>query len=246
MINRTSKQQQGFTIVELLVVVAILIVLAALIFSMAGRGNQAAKSAATLNNLREIGVGAGGWMADNNNFFPPSWDNTEGRNRSYAQVLDPYVNGEEDYRKPDSRFIGPNKRIEVKVNNYSHPITYSANPVVCEVYNTESDLVKNLIHVTQVERLSEVIMMVDGCQNPGNLGQANATFYRIQIGKVGPVSRHDDLIPVGPDIDEGGGDGWIRYPFGKAHALMCDGSARMFQKGKIDNGNIWIDVDRNN
>ena len=185
MIIQSRIKRRGFTIVELLVVVAIIIVLAALAFTVAGRGQKAAKSASTLANLRDIGVGVAGWMSDNNQFFPPAWDNTSGRNQSYAQVLDPYVNGEEDFRSEESRFIAPNKRIPVEVNQYSHPITYSMNPVVCEVYNTPDDLEKSLIHVTQVERLSEVIIMADGCQNPGNLGQANATFYRINVGKSG-------------------------------------------------------------
>lgn len=231
--------------VELLVVVAIILALAALVFTMAGRGQRAAKAAGALANLREIGVGVGGWMSDNNQFFPPGWDNTNGRNQSYAQVLDPYVNGVEDYREPDSRFIGPNKRIPVEVNDFSHPITYSANPVVCEIYNTPDDLAKSLIHVTQVERLSEVIIMADGCQNPGNLGQANATFYRINVGKTGPFSKFKEPIPVGPNVDESSADGWIRYVDGSTHALMCDGSARTFKEGEIQNRHIWIDQVRN-
>lgn len=235
------KKIRGFTMVELLVVVAILLALAALVFSLAGRGQKAAKSAGTLANLREIGVGAGGWMADNNQFFFPSWDNTGGRNQSYAQVLDPYVNGQENYREPDSRFIAPNKRLEVEVNDFSHPITYSANHVVCEVFNTPEDLGKSLIHITQVDRLAEVILLADGCQNPGNLNQANATFYQIQVGKTGDFSKMKDPIPEGPDVDEASGDGWIRYPDGVAHALMCDGSARVFKKGAIQNRHIWID-----
>jgi Tfp pilus assembly protein PilE len=240
---KTSSQNStaGFTIVEMLVTVAIIIVLAALAFTLSRKGMQAASTATTLGNLREIGAGVAGWMSDNNNFFPPSWDNTEGRNQSYAQVLDPYVNGEEDYRKPDSRFISPNKRLPVKVNEYSHPITYSMNHVVCEVFERPEDLEKSLIHGTQVDRLNDVILMIDGCQNPGNLNQANATFYRIQVGKTGPRSSFEEKIEVGPDVDEGSGDGWIRYPGGKAHALMCDGAARVFDKGTITKGNIWID-----
>jgi hypothetical protein len=127
------------------------------------------------------------------------------------------------------------------VNEYSHPITYSANPVVCEVYNVPQDLEKNLIHVTQVDRMAEVIMFADGCQNPSNLGQSNATFYRIQVGKTGDFGESKRPIPVGPDVDAAEGDGWIRYPDGVAHALMCDGSARMFKKGEIQNRHIWID-----
>lgn len=242
----TTPRPAGFTLVEILVTIAIIIVLAGGIFALSRKGMQAANSASTLGNLREIGAGVGGWMGDNGNFFPPAWDNTGGQNRSYAQVLDPYVNGQEDYRKADSKFVAPNKRLPVEVNEYSHPITYSMNHVVCEVYNTEEDLAKSLIHVTQVDRLADVILMADGCQNPGNMNQANATFYQIQVGKTGSPAEWNDKIPVGPDEDTNAGDGWIRYPGGKAHALMCDGSARVFTKGSVTKGNIWLDRVRSN
>ena len=69
-------------------------------------------------------------MADNNNFYPACWNNPKGSNRSYAQSLDPSMHGVESYRTLDSKFIGPNKRISVKVNGYSHPMPHLMNKAV--------------------------------------------------------------------------------------------------------------------
>lgn len=240
----TSRQRhRGFTIVELLVVIAIMVALAALVFVSVSKVTQAAKSAKTLNRLREIGVAAGGYMADNNMFFPPCWDNTEGRNRSYAQVLDEYLHGRTPYREPDSKFIGPNARLPVKVNNFSHPITFSMNRAIGRDITKYGSFAEDSIHVTQVERSNDVILFADGCQNPRNLNQANASAYRIYgaTGEIGPISQFKEAIPVGPDKDIPGGDGWFRYPGGKCHAAMCDGSARAFTKGTITKGNLWLD-----
>lgn len=248
--NADFIRRRGFTLVELMVVIVIVAVLSSLAFMMANRAKQAAKNAATLNNLREIGTGVAAWMSENGNFYPPCWDNTKGNNRSWAQTLDPYIHNEENFRDTSSKFIGPNKRIPVDVNQYSHPITYSMNRAVCrDITTTGRQGVKvSLIHATQVQRLADVILIADGCQNPSNLGQANASAYQVfeSTGASGPKGEYSNPIKVGPDVDESSGDGWFRYPGGKCHALMCDGSARAFAKGSITNRNIWIDRVRGN
>lgn len=234
---------RGFTLVELMVGVVIIAVLASIVFVVGTRARNTAKNAATLNSLRQIGVAATTWMGENNNYFPPCWDNTEGRNQSWAQSFDPYIHGVDAYRKDDSRFIGPNKRLDVRVNEYSHPITFSMNRAVCRDVTSNGRYAEKLIHATQVQRFADVILIADGCQNPSNLNQANASAHQVfaQTGESGPRSSFRQPIPVGPDSDTPAGDGWFRYPGGKCSALMCDGSARSFAKGTITKGNLWID-----
>ncbi|MGB6222819.1 type II secretion system protein [Haloferula sp.] len=240
--NRSPRA--GFTLVELLVVIVIIAALAGLAMMMANRAKKAAQSAATLNNLREIGTGVAAWMTEHGNFYPPCWDDTKGNNRSWAQTLDPYIHNVEVFRDPKSKFIGPNKRIPVEVDkNYSHPITYSMNRSVSRDVTTNGRYEISLIHATQVERTADVILMADGCQNPSNLGQANASAHQVwaATGESGPRSEFKNPIPVGPDEDTPDGDGWFRYYGGKCNALMCDGSARSFSKGSITNRNVWLD-----
>lgn len=110
---KSKHSKRGFTLIEILVTITIIAALGTLTFLVASRAKQAAMAAKTLNNLREIGACSGLWMSENNNYFPPAWDNTNGANRSYAQVPDPYMHGTQTYRKLDSKFIGPDKRIPV-------------------------------------------------------------------------------------------------------------------------------------
>lgn len=240
-------RRAGYTLVELLVAVVIVAALAAVVFAIVTRVRISAKNAATLGTLRQVGIAATSWMGDNNNFYPPCWDNTEGRNRSYAQTLDPYMHGEENFRREESKFIGPNARFPVKVNEFSHPITFSMNRAVCRDITSIGNRTEKLVHTSQVERPGEVILIADGCQNPSNMNQANASAHRVYaaVGQIGSRSRFEEAIPKGKDEDTSAGDGWFRYYGGKCNALMCDGSARQFSKGSILNRHIWIDKLRN-
>ena len=82
-----SKLNRGFTLIEILVTITIIISLAGMTFMVASRAKQSALAAKTINNLREIGACSGLYMAENNNFYPPTWDNTNGANKSYAGAL---------------------------------------------------------------------------------------------------------------------------------------------------------------
>jgi prepilin-type N-terminal cleavage/methylation domain-containing protein len=234
---------RAFTLIETLVTISIIAVLATVAFYAASGAKRSALSATTLNNLREIGVAAASWTSDNNSYYPPAWDNTNGANRSYAQVLDPYMHGVEAFRSEESKFIGPNKRIPVRVNQWSHPITYSMNRAVSRDMTTPSGAKPlRLVHVSKVDNPADVIQLADGCQNPSNMGQANATAFRVssQIGTSGPEGQGDQKVPVGPNEDTASAEGWFRYDGGRCHALMCDGSARIFKEGTMKKKNLWV------
>jgi prepilin-type N-terminal cleavage/methylation domain-containing protein len=66
----------GFTLVELLTVVAIVAVLAGLLLAVIGRVRAGATNGKTLSNLRQLHQGAVTWAADNNGNFPVIHDST--------------------------------------------------------------------------------------------------------------------------------------------------------------------------
>lgn len=65
-----AARPRGFTLVELLTVVAIVGVLVAITVPVVGRMRAAAKSASCQANLRQMGVAFGTYVADNRGFFP--------------------------------------------------------------------------------------------------------------------------------------------------------------------------------
>jgi prepilin-type N-terminal cleavage/methylation domain-containing protein len=64
--------RRGFTLVELLVVIAVIAVLAALLLPVLAQGKARGKGAGCLNNLRQIGL-ATQMYADENESYPPAW-----------------------------------------------------------------------------------------------------------------------------------------------------------------------------
>jgi len=229
--------QRGFTLVELLVVIVIIAVLGSFSLSMIRRGKQSAVSASTLNNLREIGSAAAGWTGDNNGYIMHAWNNQNGKNESYATLLDPYFTGVDEFRNSQSKFIGPNKRIPVTQRTGMHPITYAMNPAVGVDI---TDGTTQRIPISKVHNLGEVILLADGCQKPGNGGQSSANAHKlVSVGSMGYASQGSAAIPVGPNEDTDSADGNFRYQWDKCHVLFCDGSSKTLAKGKIVKRNIW-------
>ena len=67
-------QRQGFTLVELLIVIAVIAVLAALLLPVLGKAKEQGRSTACLSNLRQIGVALQIYVHENNNRMPVMYD----------------------------------------------------------------------------------------------------------------------------------------------------------------------------
>jgi prepilin-type processing-associated H-X9-DG protein/prepilin-type N-terminal cleavage/methylation domain-containing protein len=89
----------AFTLVELLIVVAIIGVLASLLLPAISRGKQRARGAQCLNNLRQIGVASVLYASDNEDTIPQS----QHSKASWVGTLQPYLSGTNLHRCPLDR-----------------------------------------------------------------------------------------------------------------------------------------------
>ncbi len=73
--NRLSPRPRAFTLVELLVVIVIIAILAAILMPVLGSAKEAGYRTKCLGNLRQLGAAMQGYAAENNNQYP---DNSAG------------------------------------------------------------------------------------------------------------------------------------------------------------------------
>ena len=69
-----SVHRRGFTLVELLTVIAIIAILASLLFPVFGRAKAAAKKTQCISNLKQVGASIQMYMSDYDGIFPHALD----------------------------------------------------------------------------------------------------------------------------------------------------------------------------
>lgn len=91
---------KGFTIIELLIVIGIISILAAMLFPVFVRTTEKARAAACLSNLRNLSMGFAQYCEDYDEKFPnlQPWDTWDGD--SWASKLIPYVKSPELFACP--------------------------------------------------------------------------------------------------------------------------------------------------
>ena len=112
-----------FTLVEMLVVMAIIAILAALLFPALGKARDMAKSIACVNNLKQLGFAVASYVNDNDSFLPPA-DYGAGSLRFFPNRLAQYVGAAEpvsEWSKAYPVFICPKYS-----GNYT-ALSYTAN-----------------------------------------------------------------------------------------------------------------------
>jgi prepilin-type N-terminal cleavage/methylation domain-containing protein/prepilin-type processing-associated H-X9-DG protein len=92
-----TSQSRGFTLIELLVAIAIIAILAAMLFPVFAKARDKARQVSCLSNLRQLGCAVMTYVQDYDEFFPPSgifqaprWD---------ARLM-PYVKNQGVYKCP--------------------------------------------------------------------------------------------------------------------------------------------------
>lgn len=239
----------AFTLIELLTVIAIIGILAAIIIPVVGRVRATARAAQCKSNLRQLGVATHLYVTDNRGVFPP------GDFKPYTYYLERYLTPREgnDSVKNQGSVVDecPSRaiRIEGKITR-----SYSANPfafVRGPEATTSSGQPRNETPVRpdSLDRSTEIILFADamqrdvsesswpGCAGFRLTGLMNTTDKVINLESAGPATA-DNMLPEGSDTDPGTPNYFRFRHEAKLNAVMADGSVRTFAKGTIRQRNV--------
>ncbi|HCE00817.1 MAG TPA: hypothetical protein DER07_07210, partial [Armatimonadetes bacterium] len=88
----SATRRRGFTLVELMVVLAIVGLLAALLFPVFARAKRAAQELGSLSNMRQMGLALAMYAADHEGWFPAVKENlADPRMTTWVDEVQPYT-----------------------------------------------------------------------------------------------------------------------------------------------------------
>ncbi|HEY3267550.1 MAG TPA: DUF1559 domain-containing protein [Armatimonadota bacterium] len=180
------KWRAGFSLVELLVVVAIVAILAAMLFPAFARARDRGNEAACLSNLRQLGVAAQAYADDHDGFMPPghavrTGDGPPAAPADWYSRLEPFVRSPELLLCPSDRRRAeylPDRPYEGSyASEYDRPVRYTSyllNGVFSDVVNGRRQSLPTLRHPTDTilfaerdqDRLSQLTWVNDDDYHP--------------------------------------------------------------------------------
>jgi len=117
----TKRSRSGWTLIELLIVIAVIALLMGILFAVYMRGRGSARTTICINNLRSISQAMAQFREDNNGSYPALYNSITGEGGVSQLVIDRYVTDSSSLRCPLD---------EITVDNYVdmlHPTMAAAD-----------------------------------------------------------------------------------------------------------------------
>jgi prepilin-type N-terminal cleavage/methylation domain-containing protein/prepilin-type processing-associated H-X9-DG protein len=239
-VHTPSHRRSAFTLIELLTVIAIIGILAAIIIPTVGSVRDSAKASACLSNLRQVGLAAIVYANDNKNVLP---DAGTGDDPAWARTLSSYMVIPAAQRA--SIFTCPGSLIPVDETTNPYSPSNPTGDIVLS-YGMHAGLMprgSKALSLSKVVRPAKIILCADMCQDPNNKGWTPNSIEQPSIIASQSGGRGSSIDPAAyistATDDDTGSNRWMRYRHkGKVNVAMCDGHAVAFAKGQIQNRNV--------
>lgn len=233
------KQKSAFTIIELLVVIGILSILAALLTPVFKTARAKAKAVVCANNLRQLGLALRMYETDNQDKICPvfigGWGDTYGPhcNTSWPKLISQYVGFKSDLDFTDTTEITPKKTSIFMCPQHPTQWGYSMNYLLGMEFNPDlSSPPASYTHKAgSIKAPDHMIQLVDSIYYPSdsttilfnNWSPLCYNYYDFIFSSIG----------VRPDM---------RHPGKLANVLFLDGHVSGLEYSAFfDEDTFWID-----
>jgi prepilin-type N-terminal cleavage/methylation domain-containing protein/prepilin-type processing-associated H-X9-DG protein len=232
--------QRAFTLIELLTVIAIIGILAAIVIPTVGSVRQSAHASVCLSNVRQIALAATIYANDNKaGRLPDAGVRTDPQ---WARTLSSYINVPASQKT--SIFVCPGAAIPVEESTNPYGPNNPTGDIVL-TYGMHGGIMPRgspAKTIAQVKRPSEVILVADMCQNPNNKGWSPNSIqkpseFESQSGGRGAINL-DEVIKIAPDEDTGDSASMRYRHKGRVNLGMVDGHAVSMAKNQVKNRNV--------
>lgn len=183
--SRSADPVRAFTLVELLVVLAILATLAALLLPALSRGKNAARSVACMGNLRQIGLQLTAYVQDNNDRLPVCSGYLPGDQPGLPPItttLFPNAKGTRIFACPADQKFFDKVRTSYEWNFWLNGAPYSA-PEWARIHSDEAIVIVNTLFGGRNE--TPIIGDADPFHDAhGQMAGKNALYFDGRVEKV--------------------------------------------------------------
>lgn len=170
-----KEMRRAFTLIELMVVIGIIAILAAILFPVFARAKAAAKKTACISNLRQIGDGILMYMSDYDDIFPHAVDASD---KWAPQIWDPFPSFQAEipnmplmpdalqpYTKSKEIFHCPSDS-GMHVLDDHFPVPFEVRPSMYEIYGSSyffrTEIAFKAFSSTNFQLPAEVNVLFDG------------------------------------------------------------------------------------
>jgi len=165
LVSVVNQTRYAFTVIELLIVLAIISLLAGLIFSTLNCARGSARSIVCRNNLRQLGVGAALYSSDTGRLpvilgwlyaYSTAKDDWEAKDVSSGQLY-PYVGERRSYMCPSERFVPLSH--SGKTSGAANDHSYAMNCMMCHTHDLSTCLTpaKSLFFIERTNLSNDTI-----------------------------------------------------------------------------------------